>query len=201
MFKAILALVSFANAGKTVISIDDELATIPGDYAKWVQDQAMTVEGQAVATEIGKLYKKASLKIAVDHGKVLKPATKMLDAYLKYLTLNKDCKKDLLVKCMIDNDIEYFSGDGTWGACGTQSNCFIKFTNMTYAETQKGENKLDASSEELEKALDKLSEDVAKEIQTAAVKEQQNMQTIAIAFVKETGIVLKKHGCNSVCVD
>ena len=153
MFKTIVGLVSFASAGKTQITIDDSVMSIPDQYAEWAAQEAQTPEGQAFAKEFGDLYKKASLKIALNHGKVLKPLNEELEIYLDHVTVNDDCKKWKLIQCFMDNDVDYFSGDGTWGECGKSSNCYIKFTKYSDEKLQKIREKHQANYDEFERAL------------------------------------------------
>jgi hypothetical protein len=153
MFRTIIGLVSFANAGKTVVTIDDTVANIPTDYARWAATEAQTAEGKAFINEVDNLYKKASLEIATQHGKVLKPLNEELEIYLDYFTLNKGCKKDKLISCLMKNDMGYFEGDGTFGQCGKNSGCYIKFTNMNEDKLANAEEKFEANDQELEKAL------------------------------------------------
>jgi hypothetical protein len=68
------------------------------------------------------------LEIATQHGKVLDPIEDELEIYLDVLTVNNACQKDKLISCLMKNDMSYFSGDGTWGKCGKDSNCYIKLT-------------------------------------------------------------------------
>ena len=71
--KILIGLVSFSSAN-VVISIDDKkLSGVAGGYAKWAESESETAEAQQLANELASAYKKASMRIAVNQGKVLKP--------------------------------------------------------------------------------------------------------------------------------